>query len=75
MDRGAPVEASKKYCEITGALNKPMLTFVLWFILQKPELKDQLEKDCITNRADIGPLQLIQRLTTGGRWRFFQALN
>ncbi len=41
-------EASRKYCEITGEQDKLMITFVLWFVAHQPELKEQVEKECLS---------------------------
>jgi hypothetical protein len=62
-------EASRKYCEMTGEQNKPMLTYIFWFVLHRPELREGFEQDCASQ--GLGSLP---ELPLDDRRRFFEKL-
>lgn len=67
-------EASRKYCEMTGDLPKPLVSFVLWFVVNSPELREQFESDCRSDGLSE-PLAVALQLPHHDRRRFFTTLN
>jgi hypothetical protein len=64
-------EASRKYLEITGEQNKTFMhTFILWFTLREPALREQAEKAAVP-----GQFPRLASLPIKDRKRFFSLLN
>ena len=69
-------EASRKYCEITGEQNMRLMTFIFWFVAHQPELRGQVEKECLSQGFTKEKLELVFGLpSTTNRKRFFAMLN
>jgi hypothetical protein len=68
-------EASRKYCEMTGEHNKLMIAFVFWFVAHQPELREQVEKECLSQGFTKEHLDFVFRLPSTDRERFFEMLN
>jgi hypothetical protein len=68
-------EASRKYCEMTGKQNKILITFVFWFVAHQPELRKQVEEDCLSQGSTREHLDFVFRLPSIDRRRFFEMLN
>jgi hypothetical protein len=68
-------EASRKYCEMTGIQNKLFITFVLWFVAHQPELRQQFEKNSLSEGYTKAQLDIVFSLPLDDRARFFSALN
>ncbi len=68
-------EASRKYCEMTGEQNKLLITFVFWFVARQPELREHIQKECLSQGFTQQYLGLIFQLPSTDRKRFFAMLN
>jgi len=68
-------EASRKYCEMTSETNKLLITFILWFVARLPELKEQVENECLSQGFTKEHLARVFELPSTDRKRFFAMLN
>jgi hypothetical protein len=68
-------EASRKYCEITGEQNRLLITFIFWFVARQPQLRELVEKECLSQGFTKQHLERVFQLPSTNRKRFFEMLN
>lgn len=68
-------EASRKYCEMTADPNLLLMTYVFWFVAHQPELRAQIQKDCLSQGFSQQRLDFIFKLPAMDRKHFFAMLN
>jgi len=68
-------EASRKYCEMSADRNMLMMTFVFWFVAHQPELRAQIQNDCLSQGFSQQRLDFIFKLPAMDRKHFFSMLN
>lgn len=67
-------EASRKYCEMTGDSPKVLITFIFWFVMRNPGLKEHFEENCASEGLSKNLAAFLQ-LPLDDRRRFFTMLN